>query len=105
METTAPQSRRPLRLRYVPWEAAVWTAGLIAMACADPEAPGLIEGCLFQWFGVERCPGCGLGHAVAYLVRGEMAASFQAHPLGLPAVAVLAGHIVRLVREALEHKT
>lgn len=102
MNTSATLSR--YRLRYIPWEAVFWTLGLLAMACADPDAPGLIDGCLFQWLGVERCPGCGLGHAVAYLTRGEVVASFRAHPLGIPAVAVLTGHIARLVHEAFERK-
>jgi len=81
-------------------EAAMWAAGLIALACTDPAQEGLLDLCVFRWIGLERCPGCGLGHAVAFLFRGELAASFQAHPLGGFAVAVLGTRIVTLVREA-----
>jgi hypothetical protein len=83
-------------LRAVPVEAAVWTAGLALMAAMDPATAGPTA-CLFDQLGAEWCPGCGLGHAVAYLARGEVAASVQAHPLGIPAVAILTGHIGRLV--------
>jgi len=88
-------------LRRIPLEAFVWTAGLVAMACADPRAEGLINGCLFKWLGVTWCPGCGLGHAVAYLFRGEVAQSLATHPLGIVAVVVLTGHIGRLVWDAV----
>ncbi len=88
------------RLRAVPKEAFVWIAGLLAMASADPTAPPLLDLCLFDALGAAFCPGCGLGHAIAWLARGEVAASFQAHPLGMPAVAVLLHHVARLIRRA-----
>lgn len=87
-------------LRRVPLEAYIWTAGLIALACTNPEADGLINGCLSRLLFDVPCPGCGLGHAVAYLFRGEVAASFHAHPLGPFAVVVLVGRVVRLTWEA-----
>jgi hypothetical protein len=85
-------------LRAVPTEATVWIAGLLALASADPTAPPLIDLCVFKALGAAFCPGCGLGHAIAWLARGEVVASFQAHPLGIPAVAVLLHHVVRLTR-------
>jgi hypothetical protein len=30
------------------------------------------------------CPGCGIGHAVVFAMRGDMSSSFHAHPLGVP---------------------
>jgi hypothetical protein len=53
---------------------------------------------LFDALGVSFCPGCGLGHSIAWLARGDLAASFQAHPLGLPAVGLVGYRIVDLVR-------
>ena len=85
--------------RRVPIEAVVWTAGLVALACANPEAEGLVETCLSKVFWETPCPGCGLGHAVAYLFRGELALSFQTHPLGPLAAVMLTGRVVRLVWE------
>ena len=89
------------RIRRVPLEAVIWTAGLAAMACADPTAEGLFDACLFKWMGAAWCPGCGLGHAVAYLFHGDVAQSVAAHPLGVVVVPVLIGHIGQLVRGAV----
>ena len=105
MPTATTSSPRPPtgilgRLHAVPVEAWVWAAGLAALACADPNGPGLLRLCLFDALGWPYCPGCGLGHAVAHLFRGEFAASFAAHPLGLFAVAVLAGRVARLAAPA-----
>lgn len=85
-------------VRGVPREAVIWVVGLTAMAAADPTAPPLIDLCLFDAVGVSFCPGCGLGHAIAWLARGDVVASVQAHPLGLPAIGVLLYRIVYLVR-------
>ncbi|RMF74655.1 MAG: DUF2752 domain-containing protein, partial [Alphaproteobacteria bacterium] len=87
-------------MQRVPVEAVVWAVGLAALACMDPEAGHLFSLCLFKNLGLTFCPGCGLGHAVAYLARGDLAASWQAHPLGVPAVLMLTGRIVALVRQA-----
>jgi len=91
-------SRLEAALRAVPREAYVWLGGLLALAAADPTAPPLLDLCLFEAVGLSFCPGCGLGHAVAWLARGDVAASFHAHPLGIPAAAVLLGHVAWLIR-------
>lgn len=85
--------------RRVPLEAYIWTLGLGALACMDPTAERLIDGCLSRLLFDMPCPGCGLGHAVSYLFRGDVVSSFQAHPLGLPAVLILGGRTGRLVWE------
>lgn len=82
-------------------EAVVWTAGLVALACTNPDQEGLFSLCVFKWLGFSFCPGCGLGHAVAYLFHGELIHSFQAHPLGPFAVPVLVGRIVSLVYRSI----
>lgn len=89
--------RAGMRLCAVPREAYVWIAGLLAMATMDPAAEHLISLCPLDALGLGFCPGCGLGHAIAHLARGEFVASFHAHPLGGPAVLVLLHRIVRLV--------
>jgi hypothetical protein len=81
-------------------EAAIWGMGLVAMACMNPEGTHLISLCLLDALGVSFCPGCGLGHAVAYLARGAFVESIRAHPLGIPAVVVLLVHVGRLVSQA-----
>ena len=89
--------------RRVPLEAYIWTVGLGALACTDPTAESVIEGCLSRLLFDMPCPGCGLGHAVSYLFRGEVVSSLQAHPLGLPAVLILVGRTGRLVWETFAH--
>ena len=89
--------RRAHRTGFV--EAAMWVMGLVAMACMNPEGTHLISLCLLDALGATFCPGCGLGHAIAYLARGAIIESVQAHPLGIPAVVVLLVHVARLLRQ------
>ncbi|PSQ81115.1 MAG: hypothetical protein BRD46_02905 [Bacteroidetes bacterium QS_8_68_15] len=94
-------------LRRLPPEAGVWTAGLLALAAADPAGPGLIDLCGFERLGLLRllglpfCPGCGLGHSVAFLLDGQLAAALRAHPIGPFALTVLTARIATLARDAL----
>lgn len=86
------------QLRCLPWEAMIWIIGLAAMASFDPRADTLETWCLFnRIFGLDTCPGCGLGHSIAFLARGEWAASVRAHPLGIPAVITILLHVGRLL--------
>lgn len=84
----------------MPLEALAWIAGLAALACTDPAADGLLSLCLFKALGVPYCPGCGLGHSVAYLFRGEVDLALAAHPAGPFAVLVLTARVVALMRDA-----
>lgn len=72
---------------YLP-EALAWIAALLAMGLMDPDGAHLFSFCPFSYV-LEWCPGCGLGHAIAWLFRGEIVASWQAHPIGIPAVLLL----------------
>lgn len=89
--------RNHLRSNRQAVEAAVWTSGLGLMALADPTREALLEVCLLKLAGFTWCPGCGLGHAVGFLARGEIAAAMASHPLVIPVVAVLLVRIVTLV--------
>lgn len=88
-------------LRTIPVEAYIWTAGLIALACTNPNHVGLFDLCLFKKLGLPFCPGCGLGHSISFLFRGQISSAFSAHPLGPFAVFVLVGRILTLSREAI----
>jgi len=77
-------------------EAAIWTGGVGLMALADPTREALIEVCLLKLAGIAWCPGCGLGHAVGFLARGQFAEAMASHPLVIPVVAVLIVRIVTL---------
>lgn len=90
--------------RRLPPEALVWASALVALAFTDPAAEPLARLCPFAWIGdalgLAFCPGCGLGHSIAHVFRGEIGRSFAAHPAGPFAVAVLATRIGTLVRSA-----
>ena len=88
-------------MRRIDSEAYIWILGLAVVAFIDPYSDGRFSVCIFKNLGFDFCPGCGLGRSVAYLARGEIAASFYAHPLGVPAVAVLMHRILQLVRNSL----
>ena len=88
--------------RRLPPEAAIWTAALVALACTDPRAEGLLSLCVLKATGLPFCPGCGLGHSIAFLLEGQWTAAMQAHPLGPVALPVLVGRIARLCATARE---
>lgn len=72
----------------VPFEAV---AGAAWLACAAQAVLGIPEGltfCPFKLVTGRDCPGCGMGHAVVYAMRGDFARSFHSHPLGAPLLAV-----------------
>lgn len=77
-------------------ELAFWTLSLLVLAWTDPGQPPVLELCLFKWAGL-ACPGCGMGHAIAYLLDLDFGSAIAAHPLS-PFVLVAVSHrIVRLV--------
>ncbi len=93
-------SKFPTQYRSLP-EALLWAVGIVAMALMEPEGEHLFSLCPLRWLDFHFCPGCGLGHAIAYLFRGELEASWAAHPLGLPALLVLGWRVISLVKHSL----
>jgi len=79
-------------------EATLWLVGLSAVALADPTAPALIDLCPLKALGISFCPGCGLGHAMGYLARGEWGLAFRTHPFAPAVAGVLLHRIVTLYR-------
>jgi hypothetical protein len=80
---------RFLKQHVVLLEPLLWLAGIGMMILMDPVGAHLFSFCPFNWLSLKFCPGCGLGHAIAFLARGELAASWNAHPLGIPAIIIL----------------
>ncbi|MCF8303320.1 MAG: DUF2752 domain-containing protein [Bacteroidales bacterium] len=70
-------------------EAIIWIVAILLLAFDDPTGGCHYSLCLFKNLGLSFCPGCGLGHAISWLFRGEFSQSVQAHPLGIPALFVL----------------
>lgn len=79
-------------------EILLWITGVGAMAAMNPVGNHLFSFCFFSLIVENFCPGCGLGHAIAYLFRGELMASWEAHPLGIPAIAILLWRCRQLLR-------
>lgn len=96
-ETFFSPLRSPLPMRRIPLEAIVWTAGLAGLAILGPSLDGHITICVPSLLGFDGCWGCGLGRAIGYLFRGDFQASWNAHPLAIPAVVVLLYRITTLL--------
>lgn len=79
-------------------EVLCWLIGIALLATMDPQKEHLFSFCPMSWLWGGSCPGCGLGHSIAYLFRGEWRASWEAHPLGLPALYVLGRRAFSLLR-------
>jgi len=87
-------------------------AGAAWVLCAAQAACGVGENlilCPVRLLTGHRCPGCGMGHAVVAAMRGDLTASFYAHPLGIPLLAVwtawLAAEAVRAARSGTTAKS
>jgi hypothetical protein len=80
-------------------ELLAWVGGLFYLALVAPEADRHFSFCILKAMGFAHCPGCGLGRSISWLLHGNLGQSFQTHPLGGPAVAVLTGRILSLLRK------
>lgn len=75
--------------RPVPFPAvAAASYAALAVQAAWKTTPSGFTLCPFKLITGHDCPGCGMGHAVVFGMRGDWAASMRAHPLGLPLLAV-----------------
>ena len=81
----------------------MWLAGLLVLALMVPDKEHLFSFCPFSYL-LAWCPGCGLGHAIAWLARGEFARSWEAHPLGVPAILMIAWRCLQLLRLHFNYK-
>ncbi|MBI1191862.1 MAG: DUF2752 domain-containing protein [Bacteroidetes bacterium] len=87
---------RPLRFLVLAPEAVFWGVALLWLgifANLEQQAWSL---CPLHALGWHLCPGCGLGRSIALALRGQLAASWAMHPLGIPAFLTLFHRIVVL---------
>lgn len=89
--------------KHIEWVA--FSVGLIALAFMNPEINSGISFCLFEWAGIDFCPGKGLGHSIAYTFRGEFANAFNAHYMGPFAVFILSLRILHIWSSLLNINT
>ncbi len=80
-----------------PIESLLWTFGLIALAVFNPaNSSGGFSLCPIHQLGFDFCPGCGLGHSIAWLFRGDLSTSMDEHMLGPLAAIILISRIIKL---------
>lgn len=78
------------------FELLCWITALVLFYFL-PVSEDKVSLCVFKAMGFGRCPGCGMGHALHYALRGEWSASYQQHPLGIIALLVLLNRIRQLL--------
>jgi len=71
------------------FELIFWIAALTALAITNPAAESQYSLCPLKAMGITWCPGCGIGHAISWLLHGNIARSWQAHWLGVPALLII----------------
>jgi hypothetical protein len=79
------------------FELVFWVAALVSLAFANPAGPVHFSLCPLKAMGITWCPGCGLGHSISWLFRGNVRNSLQAHWLGIPALCIIPYRIYTLV--------
>jgi hypothetical protein len=84
-------------LQFLSREETLWLAGLLWLALVAPTGPTHFTLCIFRLLDLPFCPGCGLGHSISFLFRGEIGKSLEAHYLGIPALLMLLYRIVYLL--------
>ncbi|MES2428369.1 MAG: DUF2752 domain-containing protein [Bacteroidota bacterium] len=90
------------------FELIFWIAAIIALAVADPSIQSQYTLCPLKLMGITWCPGCGIGHAVSWLLHGNIVRSWKAHWLGVPALLIIGYRIYilgyRLFRPRQEYR-
>jgi hypothetical protein len=84
------------KLFFKYFELTFWIAALIALAICDPLQSSHFTLCPFKHLGITWCPGCGIGHAIAFLFHGDVSRSVDAHWFGIPALGIIAWRIIVL---------
>lgn len=90
------------RLKSLPLELIMWIGALAYLWFINPfaEQPSF---CILKFLGFTWCPGCGIGHAISFLMHGEFEASFKAHWLGSFALLVIMHRIIILTKNYFKH--
>jgi hypothetical protein len=83
------------------FELIFWVAALVALAVTDPATEPHFSLCPLKMAGISWCPGCGIGHAIAWLFKGNIQNSFHAHWFGIPALLILLWRIFTLSKKAI----
>jgi hypothetical protein len=74
---------------------------LIALGVSHPTQAAHFTLCPLKLMGITWCPGCGLGHSIAFLLHGDLRKSFHAHWLGGPALIIILYRVCDLIRQSI----
>ncbi|MCC8410941.1 DUF2752 domain-containing protein [Mucilaginibacter sp. UR6-1] len=85
------------------FELTFWVAAIIALAVTNPAAETHFSLCPLKIAGIGWCPGCGLGHSISWLLRGNISNSFNAHWFGIPALGIILWRVFTLTRARLSN--
>ena len=83
--------------RHFEWAAL--SIGLLLMAVMNPYTDYASTWCLFENIGITFCPGEGLGHSIAFFVRGEYQNAVQANVMGPAALFIIISRILYRLNE------
>jgi hypothetical protein len=86
------------------FELVFWLAALISLALTDPGQSAHYSLCPLKAIGFTWCPGCGLGHSISWLFRGNIINSWHAHWFGVPALVIILYRIYVLAYQRLFNK-
>jgi len=86
---------------YKYFELTFWISALIALGISDPTLASHYTLCPLKLMGITWCPGCGLGHSIAFLLHGDVRDSFHSHWFGVPALVTIVYRIVDLIRQRI----
>jgi hypothetical protein len=70
---------------------------IVALGICNPASDSHFTLCPLKLMGFNWCPGCGMGHAIAYLLHGDIKSSLKAHWLGIPALAAILYRVCNLI--------
>ncbi len=85
-------------------EAFIWLMALLLLAFMDPNNTQSSL-CLIHHIGIDQCPGCGLGHSISAAFHGQIAESFNRHPLGMAATVLLIIRIITVFYQSFKYQS
>lgn len=81
---------------------------LLLMAGMNPYTTNGASWCLLELAQFPYCPGEGLGHSIAYTVRGDLDKAFGANIMGPPAILIITariGYLLKTIFNSTHNKT
>jgi hypothetical protein len=79
-------------------EVFIWIASMVYLAFIFNPSETHFTICPIANLGFEFCPGCGLGRSISFLFKGDIASSFNSHPLGIFALIIILNRIITLIK-------